>query len=123
MRLQALLALVFTIAAGCAAGHEEARNDDPAAAQRAGLDQSAIDVGLERTRQVASTCVGQSHGGINFTVRLTIRADGHTVEARVVDGDVADMSVAACIEGALTSAVFPPFSGPPVTITVPYYVQ
>jgi len=33
------------------------------------------------------------------------------------------MSVAACIEGALTAAVFPPFSGPPVTITVPYYVH
>jgi hypothetical protein len=121
--MRTLLLLGLALAAGCAGGHEETRNDDPAAAQRAGLDQSAIDVGLERTRQVAGACVGQSHGGINFTVRLTIRSDGRTIEAHVVDGDVADMSVAACIEGALTAAVFPPFSGPPVTITVPYYVH
>ena len=109
---------LFAIA--CATTHDDARAGG--ASGGAQLDNASIDVGMERVRGMAAACVAQGHGGTDWIVRLTIRPDGHPTEVHVDSTETPDPMVSSCLEGVIASAVFPPFSGPPMSVTYPYTV-
>ena len=110
--------------AGCAASHDEARSGGGATegASAGQLDQTAIDVAMERVRPIVSACVVGGRRNETWNVRVTIGPDGHPTDVRV-DNEQPDPQMAACLEGAISGAVFPPFSGPPMTVSYPYFVR
>ena len=116
----ALLAVACAFLSACASAQDESRTNGAAGAQ---LDNASIDVGMERVRGMAAGCVAQGHGGNDWIVRLTIRSDGHPSEVHVDSTETPDPMVSTCLEDVITQAVFPPFSGPPMTVTYPYSVR
>jgi len=116
-----LLAVGCALLAACAAAHEDTRTSGGSAGAQ--LDNASIDVGMERVRGQATACVAQGHGGTDWIVRLTIRSDGHPSEVHVDSAETPDPMVSTCLEGVISGAVFPPFSGPPMDVTYPYSVR
>jgi hypothetical protein len=100
---------------GCASMQEESR-----AGANTPLDNTAIDVGLEHVRGEASRCVGQLREPTTWMVRLTIRGDGHVTEVHADNADLPDPTVSMCLENAIARAVFPSFTGPPMSGTYPF---
>jgi hypothetical protein len=117
------LALLVLLAA-CGTTQGSTRGDGKTGAQ---LDSSAIDVGLERVRGTIAACLRGGRGGgfggpsSGFTIHMTIRNDGH-VGAVSVDAEGLDPLVGQCLENAIATAEFPPFSGPPMVVAYPYSV-
>lgn len=109
---------------GCATTQDDARGaGGGSSGGGAQLDNASIDVGMERVRGMAAACVAQGHGGIDWIVRLTIRPDGHPSEVHVDSTETPDPMVSSCLENVIAQAVFPPFSGPPMSVTYPYSVR
>jgi hypothetical protein len=121
MRVIAIASVLLL--AACAASEPESRSESTTPAGGSGtLDNTAVDVGMERVRPIVTSCLGPGRTGTTWNVRLTIRNDGHPTDVRV-ESETEDPTIAACLEGAISGAVFPPFSGPPVTVTYPFYVH
>ena len=113
-------ALALLLAA-CAAAPADTRGH--AATPAAPLDDSAIDVGLEHVRAAAGACVGALREPSTWMVRLTIRNDGRVTEVHADNADLPDPTVSMCLENAIARAVFPGFTGPPMTTTVPFELR
>lgn len=85
---------------GCAASHDEARSGGETQGASSGqLDQSAIDVAMERVRPIVSACVAGGRRNETWNVRVTIGPDGHPSDVRV-DNEQPDPQMSACLEGA-----------------------
>ncbi len=116
-----IIACALSLAACAASEQERSPSTTPSASGQPGLDSSAIDVGMERVRPMVTSCLGPSRAGTTWNVRLTIRNDGRPTDVRA-EGETEDPQVAACLEGAISGAMFRPFTGAPVTITYPFSV-
>ncbi|MGZ3405870.1 MAG: hypothetical protein ACXVDD_16685 [Polyangia bacterium] len=108
----------------CGTTHESERSSNSAGTPPSGsLDRTAIDVAMERVRPLVSACVDPARRGETWNVDLTIRNDGRPTDVHVEGEQQGDPTVAACLEGAVSGALFPPFAGGPVTIRYPYYIR
>jgi hypothetical protein len=120
--MRALVTVSVLLAAACGAPQQSVRSSATPEGGGQQLDNSAIDVAMERVRPLVQSCMQQGRLGQTWTVRLTILGDGRPCEVQA-EGEQGDPTIAACLEGAVSSAQFPQFSGPPMTITYPLYVH
>ena len=123
--IDAAAALLFAVGcalfAGCATTGDAARSGS--ATPNAPLNDAAIELGLEHVRGAASRCVGALREPVTWMVRLTIREDGHPSEVHVDSADLPDPTISMCLENVFTTAVFPTFSGPPMSTTYPFELR
>jgi hypothetical protein len=117
-----MLALGCALFAACGTTSDASRSGSGSAAN-APLNDAAIELGLEHVRGAASRCVGALREPVTWMVRLTIREDGHPSEVHVDSADLPDPMISMCLENVFTTAVFPTFTGPPMSTTYPFELR